>query len=121
MEIDQKRLLWANICRWAGRILSIPAILFAIGNLISPDTNMVAEVFWYEWLAVGTLFASVLALVLGWWKEKIGGWAAWVLLVLAIIIYGIYRREFFPAWYLLLAGIGLPAGLFLVSDYLRHQ
>ena len=121
MESDDKRNLWASVCRWAGRAMSVPAILFAGGHLFFPDANMEAEVFWYEWMAVGTLFASVLALIIGWWKERIGGWAALVLLVLVLIIYWIYAGEFFPAWYLLLAGIGLPAGLFLASDYLRKQ
>jgi hypothetical protein len=119
MEAGEKRKLWANICRWAGRALSIPPILFFGAEIIFPHSNPEVEVFWYEWLAVGTLFASVLALAFGWWKEKIGGWAALGLLALMFIIYGIYAGEFFPAWYLLLAGIGLPAGLFLVSDYLR--
>ena len=116
----EKRMLWANIFRWAGRVLSVPAILFMGAEIISPHSNSDVQVFWYEWLAVGALIASVLALALGWWKERIGGWLALGLLVLVFIVYGAYAGEFFPAWYLLLAGIGLPAVLFLVSDYLRR-
>ena len=119
MTADQKRMRMANLFRWVGRGLSIPAILFAGGHLFDTGSETGAEVFWYEWLAVGLMFASVLALLVGWWKEKIGGWAAWVLLVLSVIVYGIYSNEFFPAWYLLLAGIGLPGAFFLISDHLR--
>jgi hypothetical protein len=119
MDSDGKRLLLANISRWAGRALSVPAIIFVGAHLFNPETNSDVQVFWYEWLAVGLMFASVLALLVGWWKERIGGWAALVLMVLFVTVYGIYAKEFFPAWYLVLAGIGLPAGLFLISDYLR--
>lgn len=120
MSPDEKRLARAKIIHWIGRVLSLPAIFFAGAHLISPDTNLEVEVLWFEWLAVGLLFASVFALVLGWWKERLGGWAALGLLVIFWIVYGIYAREFFPAWYFLLAGIGLPGVLFLVSDFLRN-
>jgi hypothetical protein len=119
MDSGRKRLLSANIARWVGRALSVPAIIFAGAHIIDPDPNPEVTVYWYEWLAVGLMFASVLALLVGWWKEKIGGWAALVLMVLFVTVYGIYAKEFFPAWHIILAGIGLPAALFLVSDYLR--
>lgn len=119
MASDERRLVKANIVRWVGRALSIPAIYFVGAHIINPGPDTGVTVHWYEWLAVGLMFASVAALVLGWWKEKIGGWAALGLLVLAIVVYGIYKNEFFPAWYVVLIGIVLPAGLFLYSDYLR--
>jgi len=118
---EEKRLALAKLVHWIGRVLSIPAVIFAGAHLISPDTSPDVEVFWYEWLAVGILFSSVFALIFGWWKERLGGWGALALLVVFWIVYGIYAREFFPAWYILLGGIGLPAALFLVSDYLRKQ
>ena len=120
MSSDEKRLGKAKIIHWIGRLLSVPAILFAGAHIISPDTNPEVEVYWYEWLAVGILFASVFALIFGWWKERIGGWTSLGLLVVFWIVYGIYAREFFPAWYILVAGIGLPAALFLTSDNLRR-
>lgn len=121
MTFGENRSSWAKLIHWIGRVFSIPAVIFAGAHLISPDTNLEVKVFWFEWLAIGILFASVFALVLGWWKERLGGWTALGLLVLFWIVYGIYAREFFPAWYLLIAWIGLPAALFLTSDYLRKR
>jgi hypothetical protein len=119
MASDDKRLVRAKLARWIGRVWSIPAILVTGINILFPDSSPGAKVYWYEWLALGFLFSSVLALIVGWWKEKIGGWAALGLLILFFVAYGIYAQEFFPAWYIILAGIALPAGLFLVSDFLR--
>ena len=51
------------------------------------------------------------------YPEKIGGWAAIILLVLSLIIYTIYAQEIFP-WQGLLTlviGVVVPAILFLVS------
>ena len=115
MDSQNNSQVWTKVVRWAARVWSIPAILFAGGNLLFPDSNGGVEVFWYEWLAVGTMFASVFALLLAWWKERIGGWASLGLLVLSVIIYGIYAGEFFPAWWILLIGIAVPAGLFLAA------
>ena len=56
--------VWTKVVSWAARVWSIPAILFAGGNLLFPESNGGSEVFWYEWLAVGTMFASVFALLL---------------------------------------------------------
>ncbi len=121
MASDEKRSAQAKLLHWIGRVLSLPAVIFAGAHLISPETNPEANVSWVEWLAVGILFLSVLALVLGWWKERLGGWSALGLLVLFWIVYGIYAREFFPAWTILLAGIGLPGAIFLISDFLRAR
>ena len=123
MEDQNKSRSWARVIKWAARIWSIPAILFAGAHLVFPDTEPGAEVFWYEWLAVGTLFASVFALLLGWWKPKVGGWASIGLLVLALIIYTFYRGEFFPieGLIVLIIGVVAPAVLFLVGDRLRQS
>lgn len=121
MDDQNKFQSWARVTKWAARIWSIPAILFAGAHLVFPDSEPGVEVLWYEWLAVGTLFASVFALLLGWWKPKVGGWASLGLLVLALIIYSIYRGELFPleGLIVLLIGVAAPAALFLVADRLR--
>lgn len=116
MDSRDNSRLWIKVVRWAARLWSIPAILFVGGHIVSPDTNGGAEVFWYEWLAVGTMFASVFALLLAWWKEKIGGWASLALVVAAVIIYTLYAGEFFSGWWILLVGVAVPAGLFLAAD-----
>lgn len=123
METGSKAQVWMKVLRWLARVWSIPAILFIGAEIVSPHTNNGVEVFWYEWLAVGTLFISVLALLLGWWKERIGGWTALAFLVLSMIIYGIYTQELFPieGLLMLLAGIAVPAVLFLVSDRMHSQ
>ena len=117
MEAASKSQVWIKVLRWLARVWSIPAIMFAGAHIISPDNGNGAQVNWYEWLAVGTMFLSVLALIVAWWKEKIGGWAAIILLVLSLIIYTIYAQEIFP-WQGLLTlviGVVVPAILFLVS------
>ena len=116
-----KKVFWANLLRWTGRVWSSPAILFVGGHLVFPDTEPGAEVFWYEWLAVVMLFLSVSALLLGWWKEKLGGWAAIILMAISMLVYTAYSGEFFPAWWLLLLGIVVPAGMFLGSAFLRDK
>lgn len=123
MDNSSKSNLWMKVLRWLARVWSIPAILFIGAEIVSPHNNSGVDVFWYEWLAVGTMFISVLALLLGWWKEKIGGWAALSFLVLSLIIYGIYTQELFPIEGLLMlfAGIAVPAVLFLVSDRMHRQ
>ena len=121
MASDEKRSALAKLLHWVGRVSSLPAVIFAGVHLLSPEINPESNVSWIEWLAVGILAVSVLALILGWWKERIGGWSALGLLVLFWMVYGLYARESFPAWTILLAGIGLPAVLFLVSDFLRAR
>lgn len=116
MDSQEKSQKLTKVLRWTARVWSIPAILFAGGNLLFPESNGGVEVFWYEWLALGAMFASVFALLLAWWKEKIGGWASLGLLIMSVIIYGIYAGEFFPAWWILLIGIAAPAILFLAVD-----
>jgi hypothetical protein len=123
MDSRDKSQVWTNVVRWAARVWSIPAIIFVVGHIVAPDANGGGEVFWYEWLAVGTMFASVLALVLAWWKEKIGGWASLALLVVSMIVYAVYKQELFPlpGLLILFVGIVVPAILFLVSDRFHTQ
>ena len=121
MDSQEKSQKLTRVLRWTARVWSIPAILFAGGHLLFPESNGGGEVFWDEWLALGAMFASVFALLLAWWKEKIGGWASLGLLAIALIIYAIYRQEFFPIQGLvvLLVGIVIPAALFLTADRMR--
>jgi cytochrome bd-type quinol oxidase subunit 2 len=113
-EKDEKM---ARIIKWVARVLSLPAILFALAHIVTPDTEQSVEESVLTWITLGVMFFSVAGLALGWWKERIGGWTAISAMVVFFILFWIERGEFFPFQIalLFLVGIALPAGLFILS------
>ena len=113
-EKDEKM---ARIIKWIARVWSLPAILFALAHIVTPDSEQSVEESVLTWIALGVMFLSVAGLALAWWKERIGGWTAISAMVVFFILFWIERGEFFPLQIalLLLLGIAVPAGLFLFS------
>lgn len=106
------------VLRWLARIWSLPAVLFFAAELLFPSSTEEVKEELITYIALGTLVLAVISLVLAWFKEKLGGWISLSSLVVFFIVYWIARGEFFPFYWLILFGIGLPAGLFLLNSYL---
>ena len=122
MGINHTAPKWLKTVRWLARLWSLPALLFMMAHLFERGEGDVQE-NWLTWVCVGTLFLTTFMLLLAWFKERIGGWAALIGLVLVFILYAIDNHEFFPAWHLLLIFIAGPAVLFLVYSYslVKHK
>lgn len=117
MESQTKRFIFI---RWVARVWSIPAIFFAVNELFFPDAHQGVETNWFTWATVIVMFLSVVGLLIAWWYERLGGWASIGLLVVFLIFYWVDTAEFFPGWSWLLGFVALPAGLFLLSDFLNQ-
>ncbi len=113
MKFTEKQ---AKLLRWIARVWSLPAILFIIGELVFPHSESDVQENWLTWVCVGTLFSSTFSLALAWFKARLGGWLSLGLFALFLVLYAIDAKEFFPAFWLVLAAIAAPAVLFLLSD-----
>lgn len=116
MENQDRKFL---VLRWVARIWSIPAIFFAVNEILFPSSENVVEEGWFTWATVMLMFLSVVGLLVAWWKERIGGWASLGILVLFFVFYWVDASEFFPGWIWLVGFVALPAVLFLIYDYLN--
>lgn len=121
MSSSNTRDNWLLVLRWVARIFSLPAIFFAVSELIFPATENGVQENWFTWATVVLMFLSVAGLLIAWWKEVYGGWVALSMLALFFVFYWIDSAELFPGWSLLLAFVVLPAMLFLLFDFLNQK
>jgi hypothetical protein len=106
------------VLQWLARVLSLPALLFMAGELLFPHADAAEEENKLLLASVGILFLATFSLAIAWLRERVGGYLAWGSLILFFAVYWIAEGEFFPVYWLILLGIGLPAALFLAHDYL---
>jgi hypothetical protein len=118
LQNEEKRIL---VLRWVARIWSLPAIFFAVSEVLFSQKDSGVEDGWLTWATVVMLFLSVVSLLIAWWNERFGGWASIISLLVFFIIYWIDAAEFFQGWLLLFAFVALPAILFLVFDYFNQK
>jgi hypothetical protein len=59
----------------------------------------------------------VLGLAIAWRWERLGGWISIVSLAIFTVLFLITVERSFPMVFIFLAGVGVPAVLFLVSAY----
>lgn len=111
------------IIHWIARVLaSLMAALIAfmfIGNTISDGIGPLIQLTFRESLMMGALIAVFLGLILGWKREKLGGWLAVGGMVLFYLIDFAFsgtfpQGPFFPL-------IALSGLLFLISGYAQEK
>jgi hypothetical protein len=85
--------------------------------ILGRDENVIEPVPWTDWLALILIFIAVLGLAIAWRWERLGGWISVGFLVVFMVVFLITVERSFPTWLIFLVGIGVPAGLFLISDY----
>jgi len=107
--------------KWVARIMSLPAVFFAVNELLFPDGFSIIEETWLAVATVVLMIFSSIGLLVAWWNERIGGWVSISLLVLFFIAYWFDAAEVFPGWSVMLIFVALPAVLFLVFDYLNQK
>jgi len=110
-----------RILRWVARIWSLPAIFFAVSELIFSSSDPGIEEGWLAWATVVILFLSVIGLLIAWWRERFGGWMSIGALLLFFILYWMDTARLFPGWGLLIAFVAVPAILYLVFDYYHYK
>lgn len=121
MSVMENQNKMVSALRWVARIWSIPAIFFAVSEILFPSSENGVSEGWFTWATVILMFLSVVGLVIAWWKELIGGWASIGTLVLFLVFYWVDASEFFPGWMLLIGFVALPAVLFLIYGYLSKD
>ncbi len=121
MSSVEYRASWVPALKWVARIWSLPAIFFAVSEILfSSNTRSVAE-GWFTWATVIMMFLSVVGLLVAWWNERFGGWASIGTLVVFFIFYYVDAAEFFRGWVLLLSFVAIPAVIFLIFDYFQQR
>ncbi len=115
--MDENNKGWVRVTRWVARIWSLGLILLSLLVILTPDVNQEVAVPWTDWLNLSIVFISVLGLALAWRWERLGGWISIVALALFTTLFLITVERSFPTVLIFLVGIGVPAGLFLISSY----
>ena len=108
---------WVRVTRWVARIWSLAPILFALSEILFPHAEEGVPVPWTDWLALSLAFISVIGLALAWRWERLGGWISIAALGIFLVLFLITVERSFPMVLIFLAGIGVPAALFLISAY----
>jgi hypothetical protein len=113
----QKNPVW-EVARWLARLWSIGPVVFLMGEFFYPQVDTSVPVPWMDWLLVALLAISALALILAWWRERLGAWLSLGSLAAFLLGYWAVHSEFFPwqglAW---LGVIVAPALVFLLYSY----
>lgn len=115
--MDEKSKSWIRVTRWVARIWSLGPILFVLAEILFPHSEEDVPVPWTDWLALSLAFISVIGLALAWRWERLGGWISVTALAIFLAVFLITVEGTFPAVLIFLAGIGVPAALFLISAY----
>lgn len=107
-----------EVARWLARLWSIGPVVFLMGEFFYPHVDSSIPVPWTDWLLVALLAASALALVLAWWRERLGGGISVSALGVFLLAYWAFNGEFFPwAGLVWLGAILAPAMVFLLFSY----
>jgi hypothetical protein len=106
---------WRNVARWTARIVSVPVIVFAIGEFFPGEETIASAtgLFWYDYMNLTVLYLSVAGLLLGWWRPMLGGWIAiGGGLLLTLVLIPVFEQML--TWGFL-AFLVLPGALFVAS------
>ena len=107
-----------EVLRWLARLWSLGPIVFLFGEFFYPQLDSTAPIPWTDWLQIGLLALSALALGLAWFRERLGGIISLSSLLAFLLTYWIINGEFFPVGGLLwLTSILAPALVFLLYSY----
>lgn len=104
--------------RWIARIWTIPILVFACGQLLSPSSRSIAACLPRDDLDMGMMGIIVLGLLLAWRWEALGGFLALVGIAAHYVTYCVMIGPTFPRWAIAL--LGVPAVLFMVCAGLSH-
>ena len=115
--MDENKKGWVRWTRWIARIWSLGPLLFALGEILFPHAEADVEVPWTDWLNLSLIFTAVLGLAIGWRWERLGGWISIVSLAVFTVLFLITVERSYPMVFIFLAGVGVPAVLFLISAY----
>ena len=115
--MDENKKGWVRWTRWVARIWSLVPIIFTLLELLVPHAEEDVAVPWTDWLNLGLIFTAVLGLAIAWRWERLGGWISVVFLAMFTVLFLITVERSFPMVLIFLAGVGVPAVLFLVSAY----
>ena len=115
--MDENKRGWVRVTRWVARIWSLGLVLIVLLVILTPDVNQEVAVHWTEWLTLSLAFLSVLGLAIAWRWERLGGWIAVISLAIFTVLFLITVERYFPTVLIFLAGIGVPAALYLISSY----
>ena len=115
--MDENKKGWVRWTRWLARIWSLVPIIFALLELLVPHAEEGVVVPWTDWLNLGLIFTAVLGLAIAWRWERLGGWISVGSLAVFTVLFLITVERSFPMVLIFLVGVGVPAGLFLVSAY----
>ena len=110
-------LAW-EVVRWLARLWSIGPVVYLLGEFFYPHVEPSVAVPWSDWLLVALLLIAGLALVLAWWRERLGAWLSIAALAAFLLAYWLVHGEFFPWTGLIwLGAILAPALVFLAYIY----
>jgi hypothetical protein len=115
--MDENKKGWVRWTRWVARIWSLGPILFVLAEIVFPHAEEGVPVSWMEWVTLSVAFMSVLGLALAWRWERLGGWIAVIALAIFTVLFLITVERSFPTVLIFLVGLGVPAALYLISDY----
>ena len=118
---DKRAKRWIPVARWTARTWSLGPILWSLAEMIFPHSEPEVEVFWYEWLALSIMGVAVFGLAIAWRWERLGGWVTLAALVVFTPVFLITVERSVPAIFILLLGVGIPAGLFILCNYFEVE
>ena len=107
------------VLRWIARILSIlcvgTIVLFAVGEGFNP-----AKLKVNEWLGfIFFPFGFVIGMIMGWWKENVGGWMIICCFILFYVVNYCSSGGFPHGWAFFV--FSLPGIMFLLSWYFHRR
>lgn len=111
---------WVRITRWIARLWSLVPITFALAEVLFPHTEGSEIIPWTDWLALVIALLSIIGLAIAWRWELLGGWISLIALVVFTTLFVVTVDRSFPTVLIFLVGIGVPAGLFLISGYAQR-
>ena len=119
--MEAKSRNWVRVTRWVARLWSVVPIAIALAEILFPHSEPGVRISWTDFLLLSLLFISVFSLALAWRWERFGGWASAITLGVLVVLFLITVERAFPTVLIFLVGIGVPAGLFLVSSYADRE
>ena len=119
---NKKKPLWLTILRWSARISSILFIIFAIVLLIFFGGASSFSIEYYNFRAFAPLILYIIGLIIGFWREGLGGLISLVFIAFGIIILtvdgikleGLTVLEAF--WFMF-----IPSILYILSWYFHRR
>ena len=115
------KLSGVQIFRWFTRILSVASLLLLLMFIVGEDGIKPSRVALREWVGLAFFpFGVGVGLIVGWWKEKLGGVIVLLNLLAFYFIYGLMLRGTLAlGWYFVL--FASPGLLYFLSAMLKNN